>query len=346
MPAPIRRVDELGFPIPPKFEDFQTGDSELRPPRRPILRLLGRWRWLILLLVPAILFGPQAVNFVRGIVANIQLERAEQDLDHGDFRRALFHVSRAIAWEPDGTRRAHALALRAEVNEKLNHLEESLRDCNEGIDAIKQLNQQVGTSLDLAMLYRCRAWVQHRRGHDRQALDDCKTAIDDFPGPHNSRLIFAGAGLLNLKAYICALSGLEVEDGMKAINEALGKLGDRDPAMLDTRACLEYRQGKLEAAMSDMELAIQMAGSDRHKNDFAWDARPVFVPQATFEIDDESYAVMLYHRGEIHRKLASQANDAVEAESHSKEADADIARAKKLGFDSKQDEALEPAPRG
>ena len=106
MPAPIRRVDELGFPIPAKFEDFQTGDPEPRPPRRSIFKRLGRWRWLILLLLPALLFGPQAVDFVRGIVANIQLDRAEQDVRQRNFPRAVFHASRAIAWEPDPQRRS------------------------------------------------------------------------------------------------------------------------------------------------------------------------------------------------------------------------------------------------
>ena len=61
------------------------------------------------------------------------------------------------------------------------------------------------------------------------------------------------------------------------------------------------------------------------------------------ELDSESFAVMLYHRGEIHRKLAGQTKDANEAESHRKKADDDIARAKGLGFDAKQDEALERA---
>src|SRR5215472_15172450 len=138
MPAPIRRVDELGFPIPPKFEDFQTGDSEPRAPRRSILKHFGPWRWLILLLVPALLFGPQAVDFVRGIVANIQLERAERDFRHKDFPKAVFHASRAIAWEPDPQRRASALNFRALLHEKLKHLDDSLNDYNEAIAIISQ----------------------------------------------------------------------------------------------------------------------------------------------------------------------------------------------------------------
>jgi tetratricopeptide (TPR) repeat protein len=345
MPAPIRRVDELGFPIPPKFEDFQTGDSEPRPPRRPILKLLGRWRWLILLLVPAILFGPQAVDFVRGIVANIQLQRAEQDVLQHNFPRAVFHASRAIAWEPDPLRRTQALALRAYLQEKLHHLDEALKDYDEAIAVTRQEKTKPSIAIDLAFLYHSRAWVQHRRGHDREALDDCKSALAVFPARRQFPDSRSTAELLNLKAYICALSGLEVEDGVKAINEALGAVHERNEAMLDTRACLEYRQGKFDAAMKDMETAIQNV-EERRGHHLGWDAGPLLAAPDDYELDNESFAVMLYHRGEIHRKLASQAKDASEAESQSKKADADIAHAKEIGFDSKQDEALEPAPRG
>ncbi|HEV2971537.1 MAG TPA: hypothetical protein VGY55_16290 [Pirellulales bacterium] len=345
MPAPIRRVDELGFPIPSKFDEFQTGETEPRPPKRSIFERLGQWRWLILLMVPAVLFGPQAVKFVRSIVANIQLERAEKDVRRRDLPQAVFHASRAIAWEPDPQRRALALAFRGQLNEKLKHLDESLRDYDEAIAIIGQEKSQPGIAIELAVLYHYRAWVQHRRGHDREALDDCKTALAVFPGSRQFPASNSSAELLNLKAYICALSGLEVEDGMKAINEALRAEGEHNAAMLDTRACLEYRQGKFDAALNDMEMAVPLAEAVRNGRQVGWDAGPVFVAPDEEEFDNESFAVMLDHRGEIHRKLAGESKDKDEIESHRKKADADFARAKELGFDAKQDEALEPAPR-
>jgi hypothetical protein len=133
---------------------------------------------------------------------------------------------------------------------------------------------------------------------------------------------------------------------MKAINEALRFQGEHDPAMLDTRACLEYRQGKFVAALNDMDVAIRTVEGELHSRQFGWDAGPVFVAPDEAELDSESIAVMFYHRGEIHRKLAGQAKDASEADSHRKKADDDIAHAKVLGFDAKQDEALERASRG
>ncbi len=167
-----------------------------------------------------------------------------------------------------------------------------------------------------------------------------------FPGSRQFPDSNSTAQFLNLKAYICALSGLEVDEGTKAINEALRLRGEHDPAMLDTRACLEYRQGKLVAALNDMDVAIQAVEGELRGRQFGWDAGPVFVAPDEAELDSESIGVMFYHRGEIHRKLAGQTKDANEAESHQKKADDDIARAKGLGFESKQDEALERASRG
>ena len=63
--------------------------------------------------------------------------------------------------------------------------------------------------------------------------------------------------LLNEKAYFSALSGLEVEDGLKTINEALNLAGTDNPAMLDTRACIQYRLGKYDLALNDMNVAIR-----------------------------------------------------------------------------------------
>src|SRR5438067_10842060 len=130
MPAPMRRVDELGFPIPSKFEDFRNGSEEPRPPRRSVFQRLGRWRWLVLLLGPALLFGPQLIDFGRGVVANIQIDRAVRNYDRRDFNRALYHASRAIAWEPNPSRRGSVLHLRALIHEALHHPDEGLRDCD------------------------------------------------------------------------------------------------------------------------------------------------------------------------------------------------------------------------
>ena len=47
--------------------------------------------------------------------------------------RALFHASRAIAWEPNPSRRAFDLYLRAQIHKALHQPDESLRDYDEAI---------------------------------------------------------------------------------------------------------------------------------------------------------------------------------------------------------------------
>jgi tetratricopeptide (TPR) repeat protein len=344
MPPPIRRVDELGFPIPTKFEDFQTGSDEPRPPKRSVFQRLGRWRWLVLLLAPALLFGPQLIDFGRGIVANVQIQRAQQDLMDHDLQRALFHTSRAIAWEPDPERRAEFLSVRALVHEKLKHLDEGLHDYDEAIALVSQLKALPGPSIELATLYRGRARLHQRRRQNREALDDCKSAIAVCPKGRFGLDPSLYMELLNEKAYFSALSGLEVEDGLRTINEALNMAGVGNAAMLDTRACIQYRLGKYDLALNDMNVAIHLVETQRQNRQFGWDALPVFTPEDESVLDDQAFAVMYHHRGEIHRKLSADPKSKEPAETHRKQAEADLERAAQLRFDPQDGEALEVAP--
>ncbi len=343
MPAPIRAVDELGFPIPPKFEDFGVNSGEPRPPRKSMFARLGRWRWLLLVLVPLALFGKPLVDFGRGIVASVQFQRAQHDRDNRDLQRALVHAGRAIAWEPSPERRAEELQFRAEIHEKLRQLDESVRDCSEGIRILSQEKPQLAGLAELAILYHTRAWAQFQLGKGRAALDDCKAALDIWPGPHQDGDLRVYAQLLNVKAYISALTSLDVENGLTAINEALTKTDEHNPAFLDTKACLEYRLGKLDAALNDMDKALRIADQQRNQRRLGWDAGPVFVAPDEFEADENALAVMFYHRAEIHRKLASTVADKQESQRHQSKAEADFSRARNLHADAGLQEALEPA---
>lgn len=339
MPAPIRPVDELGFPIPAKFEDFQVNTPEPTSPRRPSLSWLKRWRWLLLLLVPALLFGKPAVDFVRGIVANVQLQRAERDRENHNFQRAIAHASRAIDWEPTAVRRAQDLIFRATLHKDLGQYERSLRDCNEAIKILSGEKQESEVLTDLAYVYQHRGWVQFRLGRKQAAVDDLKLALKTSPDQRSGAFV----ELLNEKAYICALTSLDIEDGMKAVNEALAAWGAQSAAMLDTRACLEYRQGKLEAALNDMDTAIHLIDRQRQQFRRGWDADPVFVARNDIALDNESYAVILYHRGEIHRKLAAEAKEKSTIDLHKSKAESDFKQAHLFGGDARLYEALEPA---
>ncbi len=316
MPAPIRPVDELGFPIPAKFDDPPAGAGEPRRAKPSVFQRLGRWRWVILVLVPLLLFGRQIIDFGRGLVANIQIQRAENDLFRRDFRRALDHANQAAAWEPDAERRADVIAeLRAAAHIELDDLDGAMSDYNEAIALLNDGKPLARPSLGLAQAYFGRANLHFRLGHQREALDDSKQSRICCPaGPPHVR-----ADVLNGHAYMCALTGLELQSGEQDIDEALMLVGQK-PELLDTRAYVRFKLGQCDAALEDMQRAIRMEEGQHYGQDDEFLRRIL--------------AVMYHHRGEIYQKLAEDEKNKDRAEFKTK-AEVDLHRAEQLGFDPK-----------
>ncbi|HEV2972644.1 MAG TPA: tetratricopeptide repeat protein [Pirellulales bacterium] len=344
MPAPIRPVDEHGFPIPTKFEDWpRGGEDEPRPPRRSISQRMGRWKWLFLLLVPGLLFGRQLVDFGRDLVAGFQMQRAWRDLQVGELRKAKAHIDRAIEWEPDAGARAADLSLRARVREKLQDLDGSLRDCDQAIALWNEVKTLRKASDDLPETYRQRAWVLQRLGRHREALADCKAALESCPRWSVNRDPTLYPNLLNERAYISALSGLEVEAGLQDIEQAIRELGDDKAELLDTRACLRYRLGQYDAALRDMQVAIRSVTARRSHFRLGWDADQVHAfsdDRDDSQITDQELAVMYRHEGEIYRKLSDDPRKTDRTHLR-KLADADLEKAALHGFDPSGGESLE-----
>jgi tetratricopeptide (TPR) repeat protein len=316
MPAPIRPVDEFGFPIPAKFDDPPAGGGEPRRAKRTVFQRLGRWRWLVLILVPALLFGRQIVDFGRGLVANFQVQRAERDRDRGDFRRALDHVDQAIAWEPDVERRANVIMFRAEVHNDLNDLDRALGDYNEAIALLNEGKPLARPSLNLAQAHTLRATLHERLGHHREALDDSKEALVCCP----AGATLERAELLNAHAYMCALTNMELQLGAQEIEEALRVRGP-DAALIDTRGYLRFRLGQYDAALADLQLAIRGEEEQRYSAQFEERYRT-------------NLAVMYHHRGEIYQKLAEDEKNKDRAD-FKRKAEADLRHADQFGFDPK-----------
>jgi tetratricopeptide (TPR) repeat protein len=316
MPAPIRPVDELGFPIPAKFDDPPPGDGEPRRAKRSVFQRLGPWRWL-LLLIPPLLFGRQLIDFGRGLVANFQVQRAEHDLDRGDFRRALGHINQAIAWEPNDERRASVIIqYRAELHSGLGELDAAMGDYNQAIALLTDGKPLPRASLTLAEAHYLRALLHERLGHHREAVDDSKEALASCPtGSPKGR-----ADYLNGHAYMCAVTGMDLQTADQEIAEALQIVGN-DPALLDTRAYIRFRLGRLDTALEDMQMAIGML-EGRHYS-FASDERL-----------RRALAVMYHHRGEIYQKLAEDEKNKERADFKQK-GEVDFHRAEQFGFDPK-----------
>ena len=338
MPAPIRRVDELGFPLPTKFEPFVSGgDDEPNRPRHSIFRRLGKWRWLFLVLVLALLFGRQAIDFGREMVANVQFQRAQEAFNVGNHRRALEHLDRAIAWEPYPERRAHAFLLRAEIHADLQDVSKSIGDCDQAIAILTDGKIVRTPSLELATAYHQRAWLNERLERRRDALADCEAAMEYCP-PKSPAV---RANLLNTRAYLRALSGTELEAGLTDIDEAIRMIGEDIPEYADTRAYLEFRLGRYDAALQELHLAIR--AEEERRMQFRMEMDPQIVDlspegRALRRNDskamDHDLAVMYHHRGEVYRKLGQDAKNK-NSLFDQRRAEADLQRATQLGFNPK-----------
>ncbi len=210
------------------------------------------------------------------------------------------------------------------MREKLQDLEGGFADCDAALDLISKDKRGNHDFKSLAAVYRLRAWIQQRRGKSREAIADCKTAIDLCP-PGQGEVL---ASLLNTRAYICALSGLELETGLKDVNRALEGQQDNSE-ILDTRGYLLLKSGKPEPALADLQSAIR-SQEEKRRDLTLWirDADPQAFRsdtrqswRYTMEEMDRSLAVMYRHRGEVYEKLGK-----------AEKARTDFERATQLGY--------------
>ncbi len=309
---------------------FDTPAPEPQSPREKRSRAgrLTRWKWAFLLLLPAILFGPQLYDLACDYVAGLQLQRAGRELQAGDLERAARSIDRAIQWEPPAYQHWWACALRAEIREKMQNLAGAKDDCDEALKLLANDKNARLFPYPLAEVYMLRAWVKERAwikdrlGDPRDALNDAKTAIDLCPADDQRVL----PGMLNSRAYICALSGLELERGLSDIDRALTNRQDGDDSeMIDTRAYLLFKLGKAGEALTDMEKAIAPQEQALRM------ATAQFVGAGgngrrslRYLVDEVKHnlAVMYHHRGEIYEKLGKK-----------DESQADLRRAQEFGYD-------------
>jgi tetratricopeptide (TPR) repeat protein len=320
MPALIRPVDELGFPIPTKFDDLPAGAGEPRRAKPSVFQRFGRWRWAILILVPLLLFGRQLVDFGRGLVANFQVHRAERDWLRGDVHRALDHVDQAVAWEPDAERKADVIFFRAELHDELGDLDAAMGDYNQVIALLTDGKPLLRPSVGVAEAHDRRAYLHERLGHHREALDDSKEALVCCPaGPPLER-----AKLLNDHAYMCALAQMELPSGEHDIEEAI-QIAGNDPAYLDTRGYVRFRLAHYDAALDDMQMAIRIEEGQERSGQY---------DERDLRLLHRYLAVMYHHRGEIYEKLGDDEKNKDRAVFKQK-AEIDFHRADQLGFDPK-----------
>jgi tetratricopeptide (TPR) repeat protein len=323
MPAPIRRVDDLGFPLPGTFDDSNPRERRTRG------QTFFRYRWWLLLLLLPILFGEAAVAAVRQYLARQFVQASNDEWWHDELPQALASANRALFWEPDPFEKWQGYKVRAQAYEDMQgRWQESFDDWNE---VIKRLDDPAHSKPQFAEplreAYAGRAWVAERLGQHRQAIADSNTALN-LGGDESERAL-----LLNQRAYIRALANTELTQALDDADRSL-QIRTDEPEVIDTRAYVLYRLGKYDWALKEITDAINL--STRGTGSVPWQ-RGAGGPQVWIQEDDgfsardyriyrESLAMMYHHRAEIHNKLGQQA-----------ESDEDTRRAETFGYDQARD---------
>ena len=295
-----RRYDQYGFPIPVTFEDDAPAPpNSLSARRRRALRALFALSALGVLgiLVLQTPLRQQASKLVSGWL----LDRAMNKYAADDLPGALVDLDRAVAWSPDSPA---VFALRAEVRLASNDLSGSLADCN----------KLISLSPHFARGYLRRAHVYQRLERHQEAIDDATHGVE-LSGPWD-------AEPLNSRAYIRALAGLELEEGLADVEKAL-RLHENEPAFLDTRGYLLYLLGRYPPALADMDQAIDQCEKRKSADEKIIARQRVPHSEVALYLRQakENLAVMHHHRGLIHEKLGN-----------SEKAQADLRLGEELGY--------------
>ncbi|HEY1603497.1 MAG TPA: hypothetical protein VGG64_28095 [Pirellulales bacterium] len=281
-PADVR-LDHLGFPIPPTFPGAMPPDAT--PPK------LGRGVFTIrvLLVVVAVFAGAMAlvraelVDPFGKTVAEWLASHADLKYDSDDLDGAERDLDRALAWSD---RSPAIFALRGQVRLEKGNLQGSLADFNKLVGLIPNSSQ--------AYVLRSAA-LQRLERHD-DAIRDMSQAV--------SLRRSTDPRLLNGRAYTRAIAGKELAEALEDIKEALAIEGENSH-YLDTQGYIRFLQGDCEAALVDLNKALDLADTGAPWRALFVDNDP--VRQRIFarrrRMRDHDLAVMFHHRGQIYEKL-------------------------------------------
>lgn len=319
MKPPPNNVDQHGFPIPPTFEDLHPVAPKRTHKPRFGKRTLG---WILGIALVLMIFWESGLRDA-ALLAPVRwnVDHAETHWLSGELDKALRGYDNAIAWtEWSAISPLWHAEVRKESRIKLHLRRGELRveagQVQEGLD-------DFSTAIELDpsdwQAYEHRGMAYQRLAKHRQAIDDMNVAVK--VGPKSS------ARLLNDRAYVRAIAGMELEEALEDIERALDLAGQGVPEYLDTRAFVRFQLGQLESALKDMDQAIEQIEQ-------MWDlqANPRLQRRLIREIDprmwalaikqkDHSLAVMYHHRGQIHEKLGN-----------ADEAQKDLQRGDELGY--------------
>ncbi len=283
---------------------------------------------LVLAVGGALLVQSQGDKFL----ASWYSSRAETKASRGDYQGAVADMNHAIEKTPDNlelyTRRGDYRLLEEEPD-----LEAALADFNHVLEA--DPHYSTGYSRR-SFVYQRQAFMADDPAEAKKlhalAIEDLRQALPDVPQNDPE--------FLNQLAYARALAGIDLEQALEDINRALRgvdaerllarvKASSSDPmelqaawraaGMLDTRGYIEQQLGKNEAALIDMDHALNLL--DAAAKPFAARFQDAQVRDAFLKREEQTRAVLLHHRGLIHQALGNK-----------DQAKADLDLADELGF--------------
>jgi tetratricopeptide (TPR) repeat protein len=293
------RLDSLGFPIPSTFEAPPAGNGAPPPARR--YRTLTIRALLVLLAA-----GAAIMAFVRAdlgeplarSVAEWLANHAEQKYEVGDPDGALRDLNRAVAWSDKSPT---IYLLRGRILLEKGDLRGSLAD----------FNRLVGLAPKAYQTYLLRSRVLQRLERHEDAIRDTSQAVRLRPS----------ADMLNERAYTRAIAGLELEEALKDIGQALAEERD-NLSFLDTRGYVYFRLGKYTEAFDDLDKAVEATRRNPPAAEFAFAGADPRRRRAILRDYQHGLAVMLHHRGQVQEKLG-----------HNELAEQDLHEGDALGYD-------------
>jgi len=227
----------------------------------------------------------------------------------GDLEGAIRSLSRVIASSPDNDEH---LLLRAKWQLKIRKLDAALEDATRAIELAP----------GNAQAYLVRSMIYQHLGRHAEALEDWNTLADRLTRPGGIPSVYT----LNGRAYARAVAGVELDEALAEIEQALERL-PHDAAMLDTRGFIHYLRGDLDSALADLGRAVPQVELTYNRMMMTLKTRGAGVLDLRqFKIQVEEYAenvaVIRYHRALVYDAL----HDADKAEE-------DRRRVRALGFE-------------
>ncbi len=243
---------------------------------------------LVLLVALAIAVEPFVRSRTKIIMGDVCAARGQAKYYDGDLPGALEQLDTAVEWSPDDP---HILLTRALMRFRNNDLEGSLAD----YDRVIQLSPTYSGG------YAGRAQVYQRLGRYPDAISDLTTALRNQPAwePHP----------WNHRAYVRALGGIELQEALEDVNEAIRLDEDENASFLDTRGLILHKLGKQDEALTDLNRAIVLTSAQLKQWQLQGD-KDQTDPRLR-KLRDEEYnhalAVMHQHRSLVHAALKHEA---------------------------------------